>query len=97
MKPVVSLASHARIPDGILHQNLQDELVLLNLHSGVYFGLDTVGARMWQLIHAHQNAPLQHVLDALVDEYEIQPDQCAGDILNLVTRLEENHLLEIVQ
>lgn len=95
MKPVVSLASRARVPDGILYQNLQGELVLLNVHTGVYFGLDTVGARMWQLIHAHQHASLQDVLDALVGEYDVPPDQCAGDLLNLVASLEENRLLEI--
>jgi hypothetical protein len=97
MKPVVSLLSRTHIPDDILYQNLQGELVLLNVHTGIYFGLDTVGARMWQLIHAHQHAPLQDVLDALVGEYNVSPDQCAGDLLNLVARMEENRLLEIAR
>lgn len=97
MKPSVSLASRARIPDGILHQNLEDELVLLNLHTGVYFGLDSIGARTWELIHAHQHLPLQQVLDSLVGEYEVQRDRCADDLLHLVTRLEENRLLEIAR
>lgn len=95
MKPVVSLASRASVPDGIAFQSLQDEMVLLNLHTGVYFGLNAVGARMWQLIQAHQNTPLNKILDALVDEYEVSPDRCAGDLLTLVARLEENRLLEI--
>jgi len=97
MKPVVSLASHASVPDGIVFQSLQDEMVLLNLHTGVYFGLNAVGARMWQLIQAHQNTPLNEVLDALVDEYDVPSDRCAGDLLTLVARLEENRLLEIDQ
>jgi hypothetical protein len=97
MKPVVSLASHARIPDGILHQNLEGELVLLNLNTGVYFGLDPVGARTWELIHAHQNLPLQQVLESLVGEYQVQRDRCADDLLHLVARLEENRLLEIAR
>jgi hypothetical protein len=97
MKPSISLASCARIPDGILHQNLEDELVLLNLHTGVYFGLDAIGARMWQLIHAHQDLPLQRVLDSLTEEYEVQRDQCADDLLHLAARLEEKRLLEIAR
>jgi len=95
MKPIVSLASRASVPDGIVFQNLHDELVLLNLHTGVYFGLNAVGARIWQLIQAHQQAPLNNVLDALVDEYDVRPDRCTGDLLKLVARLEENRLLEI--
>lgn len=95
MKPVVSLASRARIPDGIVFQTLQDELVLLNLHTGVYFGLNAVGARIWQLIQAHQPAPLNSVLDALIDEYDVRSDRCSDDLLRLVARLEENQLLEL--
>lgn len=95
MKPDLSLASRPRIPDGVVFQSLQDELVLLNLHTGIYFGLNQVGARMWQLIHDHQRAPLKKVLDALVDEYDVKPDRCAGDLLALVASLEENRLVEI--
>ena len=95
MKSVVSLASRARVPDGIVFQSLQDELVLLNLHTGVYFGLNPVGARIWHLIQSHQPAPLKNVLNALVDEYDVQPDRCTGDLLSLIARLEENRLLEI--
>lgn len=95
MKPVVSLTSRARVPDGIVFQSLHDELVLLNLHTGTYFGLNAVGARMWQLIQVHQEAPLNNVLDALVDEYNVRRDRCTGDLLKLAARLEENRLLEI--
>ena len=31
------------------------EIVLLDLTSGTYFGLDAVGARIWQLIAAGQS------------------------------------------
>lgn len=95
MKTVLSLASRTRVPDGIVFQSLQDELVLLNLHTGVYFGLNAVGARIWHLLQAHQQAPLKNVLDSLVDEYDVPSDRCTGDLLKLVARLEENRLLEI--
>ena len=95
MKLVVSLASRARVPDGIVFQSLQDELVLLNLHTGVYFGLNPVGARIWHLIQTRQPAPLRQVLDALVEEYDVPSDRCTDDLLSLIARLEENRLLEI--
>lgn len=97
MKPVASLTSRVRVPDGIACQNLQDELVLLNLHTGVYFGLDAVGARIWQLIQSHQHTPLRKIRDTLTGEYDVPPDRCASDLLNLVARLEENRLLEVVR
>jgi len=95
MTPSLSLLSRAHIPDGIVFQSLQEELVLLNLHTGIYFGLNEVGARIWQLIQTHRQAPLQRVLDALVKEYDVRPERCTDDLLELIARLEENRLLEI--
>ena len=40
-----------------LFQELQGEAVLLNLKSGVYFGLDPVGTRIWELFAKHDRLP----------------------------------------
>ena len=39
-----------RILDGMVWTALGDEVVILKLDSGIYFGLDQVGARIWRLI-----------------------------------------------
>ena len=44
-----TLESRIRINDDVLFQELHGEGVLLNLKTGVYFGLDPVGRRIWQL------------------------------------------------
>jgi len=38
------------IPDDVLFRELDGEAVLLNLKTGIYFGLNPVATRMWQLI-----------------------------------------------
>jgi wyosine [tRNA(Phe)-imidazoG37] synthetase (radical SAM superfamily) len=95
MSQAVSLSSRVRIPEGILSNLLEDELVLLNLSTGVYFSLDAVGTRIWQLVKAHQSRPLETVLDSLMKEYDVETARCAQDLLHLVLRLQENSLLEI--
>jgi hypothetical protein len=95
MKPPVSLTSRPSIPDGVVFQHLQDELVLLNLETGVYYGLNSVGARIWQLIRIHPDAPLARVRDELLSEYDVSSARCTADLLNLVASLAENRLLEI--
>lgn len=95
MRPTLSLASRLRIPEGILSHDLQGELVILNLNTGVYFGLDPVGTRIWHLIHEH--GQLQHIRDALLDEYEVAEDQCTSDLLKLTAQMQENQLLEVVE
>jgi hypothetical protein len=92
----VSLASRVRIPEGLLSHTFQDELVMLNMSTGVYFGLDPIGTRIWQLIHEHQPIPLQDLLDSLVEEYAVTDEQCGQDLLDLVAQMQEHQLLEVV-
>lgn len=41
-----SLTSRVRIRDDVLSRDLQGEAVILNLNTGLYFGLDPVGTRI---------------------------------------------------
>lgn len=93
MKNSLSLASHVRIPEGVLSRNLQGEEVILDLSTGVYFGLDPIGTRIWHLIN--ERRPLRKVLDALLDEYDVAEDACAGDLLEFVAEMHKKGLVEI--
>ena len=60
------IASQSRIvaaPDQIF-SNLGDEAVLLSLTDGVYYGLDPVGTRVWDLVQEPRT--ITEVRDAIV-------------------------------
>src|SRR4051812_15119232 len=61
--PEVSIANRVKISDDVLFQELQGEAVLLELKTGVYFGLDKVGTRVWQLLG--EQATIAGVVDAM--------------------------------
>ena len=88
-----TLASRVRVNDDVLFQELQGEAVVLNLKSGVYFGLDPVGTRIWQLFAAHES--LSEIAHAIVAEYDVTEDRSAADLLALVTDLERNGLVTV--
>jgi Coenzyme PQQ synthesis protein D (PqqD) len=90
---VPTLASRVRVNDDVLFQELQGEAVVLNLKSGVYFGLDPVGTRIWQLFAAHEL--LSEIAHAIVAEYDVTEDRSAADLLALVTDLERNGLVTV--
>jgi hypothetical protein len=69
----------------VLFRRVEDEAVLLDLRSGMYFGLNDVGARAWQLIVDH--GALSLVLATLVDEYAAEREVVARDLLALVEQL----------
>jgi hypothetical protein len=93
MDTAVTLQSTIRIPEDVLFQELHGEGVLLNLKTGVYFGLDPVGRRVWQLLQEH--ATLRAVLDAMLAEYDVAESQCTTDLLTLVTEMRQHHLVTI--
>ena len=67
--------------------------VILGLRDGVYFELNEVGARIWQLLQ--QPCSLQVVLATLLDEYDVSPAQCEADLLSLVEDMLRRGLVEL--
>ena len=86
------LSLQVKPSEDVVWRNLQGESVLLDLKSGVYFGLDAVGTRIWTLLQAHRD--LQAVLQELLCEYEVSEEKCASDLLDLVSALAEKGLVQ---
>jgi hypothetical protein len=80
-----------RISKDVLFRVLDDEAVILHLASGVYFGLDSVGTRMWQLLSEHGSK--DKVIEALLDEYEVEEGQLRRDLDELIRQLIDKGLV----
>jgi hypothetical protein len=88
-----SIESTVRISDDVAFRELEGESVLLNMRTGIYFGLDAVGTRIWQLIEQHGR--LASVRDELVREFEVDADAATRDLLDLAGELAERGLVEV--
>lgn len=89
----ISLDSIVVVEKNQVSTDLAGEAVILNLESGMYYGLDEVGARIWELIQ--QPKRVQVILETLLNEYEVEPDQCEQDLLALLQSLTTAKLIEI--
>lgn len=72
---------------------LGDEAAILNLKNTVYYGLDPVGARVWNLLQ--QPKTVGELRDALLDEYEVDAGRCEIDLLELLEKLRSEGLIEV--
>jgi hypothetical protein len=73
--------------------DLKGEAAILNLSSGIYYGLDEVGATVWGLLsEPRQVAELR---DLLVEQFEVDADQCSRDLMALLHDLSRNGLIEV--
>jgi hypothetical protein len=73
--------------------DLAGEAVILNLKSGVYYGLNEVGARIWQLLQEPRTVAA--IRDTLLEEYEVDRDGCDRDLLALLQELATAELIEV--
>lgn len=79
------------IPEEVVFRELDGEAVLLHLAKGEYFGLDSVGTRMWNLLRTEERA--ESVIDRLEEEYAAGRDRLTEDVGEFIERLAERGLL----
>jgi hypothetical protein len=73
--------------------DLAGEAAILNLKNSVYYGLDTVGARIWSLVQ--KPITVGAIRDAMQQEYDVEAEQCERDLLDLLQKLAAEGLIEI--
>lgn len=81
-----------RISKDVVFRDLEGEMVLLNLATGVYFGLDPVGTRIWQLLDG--GGSVDEIVDAITVEYDVDAATCRADLARFVQTLRANGLVE---
>lgn len=82
-----------RAKEAVLVKSLEDEAVLLHLETEQYFGLDAVASRMWTLLVTLPS--IDAAYEALLDEYEVDPQRLRRDLERLVRQLLEHRLIEL--
>ena len=86
--PQIVAASHQVSAD------LSGEAAILNLKSGKYFGLNAVGARVWELIQ--QPRRVSEMRAAILEEYDVPEGEWERDLEALLQQLLEKELIEIL-
>jgi Coenzyme PQQ synthesis protein D (PqqD) len=75
--------------------DLSGEAVILSLKSGMYYGLNAVGARVWSLIQVPMT--VDDLRAALLQEYDVEPQRCERELLTLLEELAAQGLIEVTR
>lgn len=70
---------------------LEDELVTMDIEKGKYFSLNPVATRIWELLE--QPLELEELCKILMEEYEVEADQCRAETKACIKKLAEIELL----
>lgn len=88
------MACIVQAASGNLAAEVQGEAVILQLTTGEYYGLNRVGARIWQLIQ--QPISLRSLVDSIEAEYEADRQTLETDILRVLSELQVAGLAGVV-
>jgi hypothetical protein len=73
--------------------DLGGEVAILDLAGGVYYGLDTVGARVWELVQ--EPIEVSQLQEIMVEEYDADRARVERDVLAFLERLADEGLVEV--
>ena len=81
-------------PENVVSTDLSGGTALLDLRTGQYFTLDGVGSLVWTLLQTPSSRT--RIVDAILEEYEVAPDECDRDVEALLGELQGAALVETV-
>jgi hypothetical protein len=70
-----------------------DELVMMSPAEGLYLGLTSVGARIWELIETP--VPLDDICARLMAEYDVAPQACRAEVESFLKDLAKHGAVEL--
>lgn len=77
-----------------LYSEIASEAVILDLKSGVYFGLNDTGNQVWHWLQTPKTS--SELLKLLLDEYDVTLEEATADLQNLLLEMVNNGLVKTV-
>jgi hypothetical protein len=88
----MDLEQRFQVSDDVIAREVAGEMVLLDLASGLYFGLDPVGSRVWERL-SEAPCSLGDLCDTIEAEFDAPRERIAEDLAVLFAQLSEKALV----
>jgi hypothetical protein len=79
--------------ESVLSTDLDQETVLMSIEAGAYYGMANTARTIWEKLET----PLTFsaLVGELVNEFEITPEACAGELQGFLGEMEREGLLRV--
>jgi hypothetical protein len=93
VSPIDDQTRLQRVP-GILAEPVKDQLLMMQVETESYFLLSPVTARIWSLLESP--CTVAEVVQRLVAEYEVAPEVCRTEVIDVLRGLAEQHMVQVI-
>ncbi len=73
---------------------LEGEAVLLDINTGHYYGLSSVGAQIISMLK--EPVRVSFIVEKLLQEYDVDVNQLRGDIIGFLLEMKDRKLIETI-
>ncbi len=74
---------------------INGEAAILSLDQSAYFGLQGVGAQIWEALE--QPRSVADICQSIMDEFDVSAGQCQEDVVHILEDLKNEGLVEPVE
>jgi len=75
-----------------MQARLDDELVMMSVERGSYYGLDPVGSKIWELLE--EPLTVSELVSKLVDIYDVDQSVCERETIEFLESMQDEKLVE---
>lgn len=79
----------------IIQSRIGEEVVMMDIDSGFYFGMNGVGTVIWQ--HLSTAITLEELTSNLMNEFKVDKQTCEADTIDFLEKLLENNIIREVE
>lgn len=93
--PEKSITSEQKIQrdDSFIEAPIDNEIVLMSIENGKYYGMDAIASRIWSLLE--QPTTLNAIIDTLTTEYDVERAQCETETLAFISLLQAENAIVV--
>ncbi|WPC43292.1 lasso peptide biosynthesis PqqD family chaperone [Clostridium sp. JS66] len=78
---------------GLDATDIDGEIVMMDIDKGKYYGFNSVGSRIWELIK--NPIAIKEIKSALLKEYNVDTKTCEEAVLTFLNRLNDEELISV--
>jgi hypothetical protein len=77
----------------MIADEIDGDVVMMSTESGNYYGLDSVGGRIWNLLGKPRK--VGDLISDLLREYDVAKDTCENDVLSLLNGMYDENVISL--
>jgi hypothetical protein len=77
----------------IISSKMDNEVVMMSIDKGNYYGLNPVAAEIWEMLK--EPMTIQSICDRLMIEFDVELDKCYNEVIVFIEKLVNEGLIVV--